>query len=81
MMLEVQKALAGQLQSIQEFLGCKVRGTSIREIDREVSDAGLTTWFDTFCTLQWARNLEFPGESGWKRGDLRLDHAPRTISS
>src|SRR5208283_6174532 len=44
---EVQQAFSGPLQSIQEFLGCKVQGTSIREIDREASDAGLTTWFDT----------------------------------
>ena len=51
---EVQQAFSGPLQSIQEFLGCKVQGTSIREIDREASDAALTTWFDTFCTLQWA---------------------------
>ena len=51
---EVQQAFSGPLQSIQEFLGCKVQGTPIREIDREASDAGLTTWFDTFCTLQWA---------------------------
>ena len=51
---EVQQAFSGLLQSIQEFLGCNVQRTSIREIDREVSDTGLTTWFDTFCTLQWA---------------------------
>jgi amidase len=51
---EVQQALAGPLQSIQDSLGCKVQGTSIRAIDSEPSDAGLTTWFDTFCTLQWA---------------------------
>jgi len=51
---EVQQALAEPLRSIQELLGCKVQAVSIREIDGEPSDAGLTPWFDTFCTLQWA---------------------------
>jgi amidase len=51
---EAQQALAGSLESIQELLNCKVHETSIREIDGETSDSGLTTWFDTFCTLQWA---------------------------
>ena len=51
---EVQQALAGPLQSVQESCGCRAQEISIREIDGEDSHAGLTNWFDTFCTLQWA---------------------------
>jgi len=52
--IEVQQAFSEQLGSIQDLLGCNVQWTSIREIVDEPSSAGLTTWFDTFCTLQWA---------------------------
>lgn len=72
---EVQQAFSGPLQSIQEFLGCKVQGTSIREIDGEASDAGLTTWFDTFCTLQWAEIWSSLGS--WVE-EMRPAFGPRT---
>ncbi len=75
---EVQQAFSGPLQSIQESLGCKVQGTSVREIDREASDAGLTTWFDTFCTLQWAEIWSSLGS--WVE-ERRPAFGPRTLNN
>ncbi len=51
---EVRQALAEPLRSVRELFGDKARETSLREIDGEPPDAGLTSWYDTFCTLQWA---------------------------
>jgi amidase len=51
---EVGEALVEPLRLVRELYGDKVRETSLREIEGEASDTGLTTWYDTFCTLQWA---------------------------
>ena len=51
---EVRQALAEPLRLVRELFGDRVQETSIREIDGEPSDTGLTTWYETFCTLQWA---------------------------
>jgi amidase len=51
---EVKQALKQPFQMISDLLGSFVREVSIREIDGEASDAGLTPWLNTFCTLQWA---------------------------
>jgi amidase len=50
----VRQALAEPFWILRELFGDKVKETAIREIDAAPRDAGLTTWFDTFCTLQWA---------------------------
>ena len=51
---EVRQALAEPLRLVRELFGDQVRETSLRDIDGEPSDTGLTTWYETFCTLQWA---------------------------
>ncbi len=51
---EVSQALAKPLQLVRELFGEKVRETSIRDLDGEAPDAGLTNWYETFCALQWA---------------------------
>ncbi|MFZ5449396.1 MAG: amidase [Thermodesulfobacteriota bacterium] len=52
--LEVRQALAEPFWILRELFKDMVKETSIREIDGEPREAGLTTWFETFCTLQWA---------------------------
>jgi amidase len=51
---EVRQGLAAALRLVRELFGDKVWETSLREIDGEPLDSGLSTWYDTFCTLQWA---------------------------
>lgn len=51
---EVKQAVKKPFQMISDLLGSFVREVSIREIDAEASDVGLTPWLNTFCTLQWA---------------------------
>jgi amidase len=51
---EVRQALAEPLRVLRECFGDKVKETALREIDGEAADTGLTSWYDTFCTLQWA---------------------------
>lgn len=75
---EVKQALAGPLRSIQEVLGCKVQEVSLREIDSEPSDAGLTDWLDTFCTLQWAEIWSSLGS--WVEA-VKPAFGPRTINN
>lgn len=52
--LEVRQALAEPFWILRELFRDKVKETSLREIDGEPRDSGLTAWFDTFCTIQWA---------------------------
>jgi len=51
---EVRQALAEPLRVLRERFGDKVIETSLREIDMEAPDIGFTSWYDTFCILQWA---------------------------
>lgn len=51
---EVSQALAAPLEAVRRLFGDQVQETSLRDIDGEPPDAGLTFWFDTFCTIQWA---------------------------
>jgi amidase len=51
---EVKQALAEPLRLIRELFGERVRETSLRDITGEAPDTGLTAWYETFCTLQWA---------------------------
>ena len=46
--------MSGPFQLLRRLFGDKVRDTSIREIDGEPRESGLTTWYDAYCTLQWA---------------------------
>lgn len=60
---EVRQALAEPLRLILELYSPSVHETSIREILGETSDTGLSLWYDTFCTLQWAEIWSSLG--GW----------------
>lgn len=51
---EVREAMSGPFRLVRRLFGNKVRETSIRDIDGEPPDTALTTWYDTYCTLQWA---------------------------
>jgi amidase len=61
--LEVRQALSEPFWILRELFRDKVKETSLREIDGEPRDSGLTTWFDTFCTIQWAEIWSSLG--GW----------------
>jgi amidase len=52
--LEVRQALSEPFWILRQLFGDKVKETSLREIDGEPRDSGLTAWFETFCTIQWA---------------------------
>ena len=51
---EVRQVLAKPLRVMREFFGDNLIETSLREIDGEASDMGLTSWYEAFCILQWA---------------------------
>ena len=52
--LEVRQALSEPFWILRELFRDKVKETSLRQIDGESRGVGLTTWFDTFCTIQLA---------------------------
>jgi len=51
---EVREGMSGPFRLLRQLFGDKVRDTAIREIDGEPRESGLTTWYDAYCTLQWA---------------------------
>jgi amidase len=73
--LEVRQALAEPFWMLRELFRDKVKETSLREIDAEPRDSGLTTWFDTFCTIQWAEIWSSLG--GWVEA-VQPAFGPRT---
>ena len=50
----VQLALAEPLRSLQARFGDRLREIRLHDIDRDRTGAGLPTWCDTYCVLQWA---------------------------
>ena len=50
---EVRAALGGARQLLQSLFGDQVRETSLREIDGQAADSGLTGWYETSSILQW----------------------------
>ncbi len=72
---EVSAALAGPMGRLRECFGPKVRETSLREIEGESRDPGLTAWYDTYCTLQWGEIWSCLG--GWVKA-AKPAFGPRT---
>ena len=50
---EVGAALGSALRLLQSLFGGKVQETSLREIDGQAADSGLTGWYETSSILQW----------------------------
>ena len=74
--LEVRQALAEPFRYCASYSADKVKETSLREIDgRAPGDSGLTTWFDTFCIIQWAEIWSSLG--GWVEAEQPA-FGPRT---
>jgi amidase len=72
---EVRQALDEPLRVLRGLYSGKVKETSIREIDGEASDTGLTSWYETFCILQWAEIWSSLG--GWVEA-VQPAFGPRT---
>ena len=50
---EIRAALGRALQLLQSLFGGKVQETSLREIDGQPADSGLSSWYETSSILQW----------------------------
>jgi amidase len=50
---EIRAALRPAMQLLQSLLGDKIHQTSLREIDGQAADLGLTGWYETSSLLQW----------------------------
>jgi len=50
---EIRAALGRALQLLQSLFGGKVQETSLREIDGQAADSGLSGWYETSSILQW----------------------------
>jgi amidase len=50
----VAEALAEPIERLRQRFGAKVREVSLAEIDGDAEPAGLRSWCETFCTIQWA---------------------------
>lgn len=51
---EIQPALAEAVGVLEAHLGRRLRKTRLSDIDGGEESAGLSTWCDTYCVLQWA---------------------------
>jgi amidase len=50
----VAEALTAPIERWRRLFGAKVREISLAEIDEDAERAGLRSWYETFCTLEWA---------------------------
>jgi amidase len=50
----VAEALANSIEHLRRLFGAKVRELSLAEVDGEADWTDLRSWFEIFCTLQWA---------------------------
>jgi amidase len=51
---EIQQALAESVRALEGHFGVRFRETRLRDIDGDEDSAGLSTWCDTYCVIQWA---------------------------
>ena len=72
---EVQEALAPTLKRLRRLWGSRVKETSMRPIDNAASGSGLQTWYQTYCTIQWAEIWSSLG--AWVEA-VKPEFGPRT---
>jgi amidase len=51
---EVAEALTEPIERWRRLVGARVREISLAELDGDAAQGGLRSWYETFCTLQWA---------------------------